>query len=370
MKRLALAPAAVFAASALALPLLTVLALPLLTVLTLLTVPAAPALAAPALAGARAAASDVSSGLLAGGSCAAVSGAYQLPGSHGVTPAAWTGDGLVVPACGPVPDDGGADSLVSPYPGSLWTSGYQCVEFSERYLYYRFGVTMDIPTDGDQVAAHYAARYAGLFMVVTNGTPHRAPVAGDVLSMSDEPGFDSRSGGHTAVVQASSVNADGDGTVTIVEENAAPSGIEVLRVRNWHVTYTGFRYLEWLTTVGLVVTTPWLPSAEETRPYSVTLTATGGTGPYRWALTRGTLPAGFALSAAGVLSGTPGVAGPGGPGRGGDAGTWPVTVRVADARGAIAVAVLNLVVTGPPADYYCLLIAPGASCAGAGLLAA
>ena len=36
-----------------------------------------------------------------GGSCNAVAGAYQFPGADGVTPAAWTGDGLTVPACGP-----------------------------------------------------------------------------------------------------------------------------------------------------------------------------------------------------------------------------------------------------------------------------
>ena len=35
---------------------------------------------------------------------------------------------------------------------------------------------MDIATDGDQVAAHYAAGYAGLFTVIKNGAPHRAGV--------------------------------------------------------------------------------------------------------------------------------------------------------------------------------------------------
>jgi len=390
--RLSLAPTAVLAAGTFA---LAVLAGPVgagpvgAGPLAAGPVAAGPVAAGAGLAGAGEAASDVSGGLLVGGSCDAVSGAHPLPGSNGVTPAAWSGGGLTVPACGPIPGDdgsagdggpardGGPDSLVSPYPGSLWTSGYQCVEFSERYLYYRFGVTMDIPTDGDQVAAHYAARYPGLFTVVPNGTPHRAPVTGDVLSMSDEPGFGSRSGGHTAVVQASSVNAVGDGAVTIVEENAAASGVEVLRVRNWHVTYRGYRYVEWLTTIGLVVTTPWLPTAEETRPYAATLTATGGAGAYRWTLTRGTLPPGLTLSATGVLAGTPAAetpdAGePGGVGAVTGTGTsdWPVTVSVSDSRGAIAVAVLNLVVAVPPAEYYyCQLLTVGASCAWAGALA-
>lgn len=328
----------------------------------MVAVPAAPALAATPLAAPALAARalDGPAGLRAGGSCGAFSGADQLPGSDGVRPAAWTDGGLTVPACGPIPDDGGPASFVSPYPGALATPGYQCVEFSERYLYYRYGVTMDIPTNGDQVAAHYAARYPGLFMIVPNGSPHRAPAAGDVLSMSTDPGFDSASGGHTAVVQASSVNAAGDGTITIVEENAAPSGVEVLPVRHWHVAYHGFPYVEWLTTTGLVITTPTLPAAEPTHPYSVTLTATGGTGRYRWALTRGTLPGGLALSATGVLAGTPAANGPGG---GYHAGDWPVTVSVTDAKGATAVASLTLVVGEPPEGYYCLLIAAGGACA-------
>jgi hypothetical protein len=332
--------------------------------------PAGPALAAApgvrAVRGVQAAVRGVP-GVRVGGSCDALAGAYQFPGAHGVRPAAWTGDGLTVPACGPIPNDTGVDTFIRPYPGALYTPGYQCVEFSERYLYYRFGVTMNIPTNGDQIAAHYAARYPGLFMVVANGTPHRAPVDGDVLSMAEVPDFDGADGGHTAVVQASSVNAKGNGTITIVEENAVPSGVEVLPVRHWYVTYSGlFPYMEWLTTVGVVVTSPWLPTAAETRPYAATLTAAGGSGPYRWALTRGTLPEGLALSAAGVLSGTPDADGPGG---GDDAGDWPVTVSVTDATGATGVASLNLVVTEPPEGYNCLLVTPGASCALAGSLA-
>jgi hypothetical protein len=131
--------------------------------------------------------------------------------AHGVVPAAWSGGGLVVPACGPAPGDGTAAAHVFPYPDALWTAGYQCVEFSERYLYERYGVMMDIPTDGDQVAAHYAAGYPGLFTLIKNGTPHRVPAAGDVLSLSAAPSFDSASGGHSAVVQSSSVSAAGGG---------------------------------------------------------------------------------------------------------------------------------------------------------------
>lgn len=39
------------------------------------------------------------------------------------------------------------------------------------------------------------------------------------------------------------------------------------------------------------------------QPYSHSLTASGGTGPYTFALTAGSLPAGLALSSAGVIAG-------------------------------------------------------------------
>ena len=56
--------------------------------------------------------------------------------------------------------------------------------------------------------------------------------------------------------------------MTIVEEDAVPSGVQVLRDSAWNVTYDGFPYLEWLTTAGMIVTTPTLPSAQVSRPYS------------------------------------------------------------------------------------------------------
>lgn len=284
-----------------------------------------------------------------GGSCNAVAGAYQFPGADGVKPAAWTGGGLTVPACGPIPNDGGPTTPIAPYPGALKTPGYQCVEFSERYLFYRYGVTMNIPTNGDQVAAHYAARYPALFMLVKSGTPNRAPVPGDVLSMAKVPGFDGSDGGHTAVVQSSSVNSAGNGTVTIVEENAVPSGVQVLKDTDWTVTYDGFPYLEWLTTAGMIVTTPTLPSAQVSRPYSARLTAAGGKGADRWAVTAGSLPSGLTLSAAGLLSGTISAA----TASGGDlVRNWSFTVTATDAKGAAATADLKLTVNGSPDAFY------------------
>ncbi len=55
----------------------------------------------------------------------------------------------------------------------------------------------------------------------------------------------------------------------------------------------------------LAVSTASLPDGTVGTAYSQTLSASGGTAPYTWAVASGTLPAGLNLSSAGVLSGTP-----------------------------------------------------------------
>lgn len=56
---------------------------------------------------------------------------------------------------------------------------------------------------------------------------------------------------------------------------------------------------------GVTASTPTVPPAAVNSPFSLQLTATGGTTPYTWSLNAGTLPAGITLSPAGLLSGTP-----------------------------------------------------------------
>ncbi len=73
-----------------------------------------------------------------------------------------------------------------------------------------------------------------------------------------------------------------------------------------------------------------------TVPYTTTLTQTGGTAPYTYAVTNGTLPTGITLGTDGVLSGTST-----------NGGTFTVTVTVTDANGCTATQVFNIVVYDP-----------------------
>jgi hypothetical protein len=77
-----------------------------------------------------------------------------------------------------------------------------------------------------------------------------------------------------------------------------------------------------------------LPSGTVNVGYRATLAATGGTAPYIWSVTSGSLPRGLSLSSTGVVSGTPS-----------SAGSSTVTIQVTDAgtiagKGALTAAIV------------------------------
>ena len=85
---------------------------------------------------------------------------------------------------------------------------------------------------------------------------------------------------------------------------------------------------------GLFIVTTSLPGGIDGVPYSATLTASGGTPPYTWAVISGSLPAGLSLSSAGAITGTPTTA-----------GDSSFTVQVTDAAMLTARASLTITIT-------------------------
>lgn len=79
-----------------------------------------------------------------------------------------------------------------------------------------------------------------------------------------------------------------------------------------------------------------LPPATVGRPYAASLTATGGTAPYRFAES-GPLPAGVVLASGGAFSGTPT-----------QPGAFPITVTATDAQGCQGTTVMTLAVASAP----------------------
>lgn len=90
------------------------------------------------------------------------------------------------------------------------------------------------------------------------------------------------------------------------------------------------------------VATTSLAEGVVNQPYGATLAATGGTAPYTWSVSSGTLPGGLTLNAtSGYISGTPSAA----------ASATPLTVTVTDSASKTGTANLALtIIAAPPAQ--------------------
>lgn len=86
----------------------------------------------------------------------------------------------------------------------------------------------------------------------------------------------------------------------------------------------------------LVLFPPSLPAGAVGGAYNQTLSSSGGTGPYQYALVSGALPIGMSLSSAGVLSGTPR-----------NDGTFSLSIRSTDANGYSVTAAYPLTISPP-----------------------
>ena len=90
------------------------------------------------------------------------------------------------------------------------------------------------------------------------------------------------------------------------------------------------------TSTTIVVNPATLPNPVAGTVYAEAITATGGVGPYGFAVTAGSLPNGLVLSAGGSLSGTAT-----------EVGTFNFTVTATDANGQTGSRAYTLVVAAP-----------------------
>ncbi|MDQ3070904.1 MAG: IPTL-CTERM sorting domain-containing protein [Acidobacteriota bacterium] len=101
---------------------------------------------------------------------------------------------------------------------------------------------------------------------------------------------------------------------------------------------------------AITVAPATLPNGTVAIAYSQQITASGGTGPYAFAVTSGTLPAGLVLTPSGLVAGTPTTA-----------GSSTFTVRATDANGCFQSITYTLVIAAapvPPAVCPAITLAP------------
>jgi CHAP domain-containing protein len=155
-------------------------------------------------------------------------------------------------ACGVRPSwDGaktGTGSVVRPYAGSTtYYRGYQCIELVARYLQARYGALPGV-ANGAQAVDRYAAAYPTKFVKIANGTAKKAPVRGDVLSLSTKTAFSDV--GHTGIVISSSLNKAGTGTIKLMEQNfggtTGAKGYHTYTVTAWRVKFAAMPHIKWL----------------------------------------------------------------------------------------------------------------------------
>jgi acid phosphatase len=111
------------------------------------------------------------------------------------------------------------------------------------------------------------------------------------------------------------------------------------------------------TPAPLAIATTSVPNGTVGQGYSTQLNATGGTSPYTWSISLGSLPAGLTLSAAGVIGGTPTTA-----------GSSAFTATVTDARSQTASSSFTLTVANLTSTACTLYVSPSGSDSNPGTL--
>ena len=149
--------------------------------------------------------------------------------------------------CGPRPWAGGPDHTVHFYSGSWGALEFECVELALRWMYLDWG-TPPYPGNGKDMVSNFAVYNSSSIIKEVYNSPGccLVPEPGDVLSYCS-----TCSAGHTSVVLSTSVDGNGNGSITVMEENGTHNGLETLTVSNYEVLNTSAGWVYgWLHNFG------------------------------------------------------------------------------------------------------------------------
>ncbi|MBD2460633.1 hypothetical protein H6G89_06205 [Oscillatoria sp. FACHB-1407] len=230
-------------------------------------------------------------------------------GATGFTPADQVGTGIapINPLLSPLGNYGGTTPTHALLPGSVAINA---------------GSTAAAPATDQRGIARVGTADIGAFesqgfTLTVSGSPQQALVSLPfeqplIVTVTSAAGESVQGGqitltppttGASALLSSSTVILDPSGQGIVAALANAVSGTYTVTATASGVTPGEFVLTNVVPTIALSPAT--LPNAIAGVPYLQTLTATGGSGSYSFAVSSGSLPAGLTLSPAGVISGTP-----------------------------------------------------------------
>ncbi|MFA6169166.1 MAG: Calx-beta domain-containing protein [Candidatus Margulisiibacteriota bacterium] len=205
-----------------------------------------------------------------------------------------------------------------------------------------------------------------VYSVTPNNGPVGTSVAIEGTAFNQTAAGNSISFNGTAASAGSIVNAADKSTLTVAVPAGATTGQLLVtansQTSNTHYDWAPFDQIVFTVTSAAqpTITTNSLPNGTVATAYNQTLQAMGGTAPYTWAITVGSLPAGLSLNTStGVISGTPTTA-----------QTANFTVQVTDAAAKTATKALSITIdpAGVVSDPSISGISPASAYAGQTLI--
>ncbi len=178
------------------------------------------------------------------------------------------------------------------------------------------GFTLTPAAGSTPQSALVNTRFPQDLSVTVTATNPGEPVAGGVVTFTVTP-----VNGAAAALSAGTATISNSGTASVTATANGTSGTYTATAAATGATNATFTLTNLAPTITVAPAT--LPNGTAEQPYGpVTLTASGGTGSYTFAVTSGTLPSGLTLDAnTGILGGTPT-----------QAGSFPITVTATDAN--------------------------------------